>query len=108
MKVRYLLVCLFVVKQVIQQNAQEINGDILSRELNKVANSVGWSFLQVRLLIPLKTFPLIHVCLSLKQMIGLCRPLKSQIIATVDNKTETLGIFKIINIKYDRTNKQIK
>uniref|UniRef100_A0A8W8N3R2 VWFA domain-containing protein n=1 Tax=Magallana gigas TaxID=29159 RepID=A0A8W8N3R2_MAGGI len=46
MKVRYLLACLFVVKHVIPQNAQEINGDILARELNKVADSVGWSFLQ--------------------------------------------------------------
>lgn len=50
MKVRYLLTCLFVVKHVIPQNAQEINGDILARELNKVADSVGWSFLQVQLL----------------------------------------------------------
>lgn len=50
MKVRYLLACLFVVKHVIPQNAQEINGDILARELNKVADSVGWSFLQVQLL----------------------------------------------------------
>uniref|UniRef100_K1QK79 VWFA and cache domain-containing protein 1 n=1 Tax=Magallana gigas TaxID=29159 RepID=K1QK79_MAGGI len=46
MKVLYLLTCLFVVKHVIPQNAQEINGDILARELNKVADSVGWSFLQ--------------------------------------------------------------
>ncbi|XP_034314932.2 VWFA and cache domain-containing protein 1 isoform X1 [Magallana gigas] len=46
MRVRYLLVCLLVVKHVVQQNAQEISGDILANELNKVADSVGWSFLQ--------------------------------------------------------------
>lgn len=39
-------------------------------------------------------------------MIRLCRVLKSQIIATVDNKTETLGTFKIKNVNYDRTIKQ--
>lgn len=95
MNVRYILACLFVVKHVIPQNAQEINGEILARELKKVADSVGWSFLQVQLL--LKTFPLI--CLSLKHMIGLCRVLQSQIVATVD-KTETLGAFENKVLKY--------
>lgn len=80
MNVRYILACLFVVKHVIPQNAQEINGDILARELNKVADSVGWSFLQVQL--QKKPFSLIY--LSLKHVIGLCRVLQSQIVATVD------------------------
>lgn len=43
---RVLLVCLFVMNHVVVQSGQEISGDILARELNKVADSVGWSFLQ--------------------------------------------------------------
>lgn len=47
MRVPYLSVCLLVVNQVVLTSAQEINAGILSDELNKVADSVGWSFLQV-------------------------------------------------------------
>nr|XP_019926041.2 VWFA and cache domain-containing protein 1 isoform X1 [Crassostrea gigas] len=43
---RVLFVCLFVVNHVVVQIAQEIKGDNLARELDKVADSVGWSFLQ--------------------------------------------------------------
>eukprot|EP00105_Crassostrea_gigas_P035327 XP_019919475.1 PREDICTED: VWFA and cache domain-containing protein 1 [Crassostrea gigas] len=46
MRVPYLSVCLFIVNQVVLTSAQEINAGILSDELNKVADSVGWSFLQ--------------------------------------------------------------
>lgn len=50
MMVDWLLVCLFVISDqvVLQsaQSAQDISGDILASELNKVADSVGWSFLQ--------------------------------------------------------------
>lgn len=57
MRVTFLSMCLCMVNQVVLGSAQEINGDILARELNKVADSVGWSFLQVHLLIHLeKTF----------------------------------------------------
>lgn len=48
---RVLLVCLFVMNHVVVQSGQEISGDILARELNKVADSVGWSFLQVQILL---------------------------------------------------------
>lgn len=46
MRVPYLFVCLFIVNQVVLTSAQDINAGILSDELNKVADSVGWSFLQ--------------------------------------------------------------
>nr|XP_034308982.1 VWFA and cache domain-containing protein 1-like [Crassostrea gigas] len=46
MKVTFLSVCLCVVIHVARHSAQEISGDILARELDKVADSVGWSFLQ--------------------------------------------------------------
>lgn len=48
---RVLFVCLFVVNHVVVQIAQEIKGVILARELDKVADSVGWSFLQVHILL---------------------------------------------------------
>lgn len=47
MKVTFLSVCLCVAIHVARHSAQEISGDILARELDKVADSVGWSFLQV-------------------------------------------------------------
>lgn len=49
MRVTLLFVCLFVVSQVVLKSAQEISANILSNELNKVADSVGWSFLQVEI-----------------------------------------------------------
>lgn len=51
MTMRVLFVCLFVVNHAVVQIAQEIKGDILARELDKVADSVGWSFLQVHILL---------------------------------------------------------
>lgn len=51
MRVPYLSVCLFIVNQVVPTSAQDINAGILSDELNKVADSVGWSFLQVEITI---------------------------------------------------------
>lgn len=48
---RVLFVCLFVVNHVVVQSAQEIKGEILAKELDKVADSVGWSFLQVHIYI---------------------------------------------------------
>lgn len=56
-----LLVCLFVVNHVVVQNAQEISGDNLARELNKVADSVGWSFLQVHILPRIKKTQVIAI-----------------------------------------------
>lgn len=58
---RVLLVCLFVVNHVVVQNAQEISGDNLARELNKVADSVGWSFLQVHILPRIKKTQVIAI-----------------------------------------------
>ncbi|XP_065942394.1 VWFA and cache domain-containing protein 1 isoform X1 [Magallana gigas] len=46
MRTKFLMVCLFVVNHVVLQNAQEISGDILATELDKVADSMGYSFLQ--------------------------------------------------------------
>lgn len=48
MRVQFLVVCLFVVNQVALKSAQEISGDILASELDKVAVSMGYSFLQVQ------------------------------------------------------------
>nr|XP_034337034.1 VWFA and cache domain-containing protein 1 [Crassostrea gigas]XP_034337496.1 VWFA and cache domain-containing protein 1 [Crassostrea gigas]XP_034337917.1 VWFA and cache domain-containing protein 1 [Crassostrea gigas] len=46
MRGRFVLLCLFALNLAVLQNAQEFNGDTLSSELNKLADSIGWSFLQ--------------------------------------------------------------
>lgn len=58
---RVLLVCLFVMNHVVVQSGQEISGDILARELNKVADSVGWSFLQVQILLRIQVNQVIAI-----------------------------------------------
>lgn len=58
---RVLFVCLFVVNHVVVQIAQEIKGDNLARELDKVADSVGWSFLQVHILLRIQIIQVIAI-----------------------------------------------
>lgn len=60
MRVPYLSVCLFIVNQVVPTSAQDINAGILSDELNKVADSVGWSFIQVEITIDFTAHYIVH------------------------------------------------
>uniref|UniRef100_K1PY18 Uncharacterized protein n=1 Tax=Magallana gigas TaxID=29159 RepID=K1PY18_MAGGI len=46
MRGRFLLLCLFTLNLAVLQNAQEFNGDTPSSELDKLVDSIGWSFLQ--------------------------------------------------------------
>lgn len=63
---RVLFVCLFVVNHVVVQSAQEIKGEILARELDKVADSVGWSFLQVHILLRIQIIQVIAINKKIK------------------------------------------
>lgn len=63
---RVLFVCLFVVNHVVVQIAQEIKGDNLARELDKVADSVGWSFLQVHILLRIQIIQVIAINKKIK------------------------------------------
>uniref|UniRef100_A0A8W8MZX1 Uncharacterized protein n=1 Tax=Magallana gigas TaxID=29159 RepID=A0A8W8MZX1_MAGGI len=46
MRSGFLIVCLFLVNHANLKNAQDISGNTLSSELDKLADSIGWSFLQ--------------------------------------------------------------
>lgn len=90
---RVLFVCLFVVNHVVVQIAQEIKGDNLARELDKVADSVGWSFLQVHILLRIQIIQVI----AINKKINLnCYVLRQHFIHLFFNHLFCLNVFYLL------------